>query len=186
MNFKFNWGEIHKISTNYGDLWERRCMIPFQCRNEFFSYWRKNSISLKQRGFNINKINDQWFIIETKTLKDKFKEYKKPEIEKDEEKYSLSPIIVKNEKLLRPWQIGAVGRLCAAIKKWNCAIDGSDMGIGKTYNACGVARELNMNIAIICPKAVIESWRRVIKYFEMDDKLIGIINYESLRIGKTE
>lgn len=58
---------------------------------------------------------------------------------------------------------------------------------GKTYTACGVARQLNMQILIVCPKAVMESWKRVIiKHFKMKDILIGIINYEMLRTGKKD
>lgn len=58
---------------------------------------------------------------------------------------------------------------------------------GKTYVSCAVARELNMKMVIICPKAVMESWKRVIiNHFHMKDRLIDIINYEQLRIGKRE
>jgi len=88
---------------------------------------------------------------------------------------------------LRPWQVTAVSKLCAAIKKWGCAIDGSDVGVGKTYNACGTARELDMDILVVCPKAVMESWKRVIKnHFKINHRLIGVINYEMLRMGKKD
>jgi hypothetical protein len=73
------------------------------------------------------------------------------------------------------------------IDKWGCGIDGSDVGVGKSYIACGVARELDMDILIVCPKAVMESWRRVIvNHFKMKTKLIGIINYELLRMGRSD
>jgi len=40
---------------------------------------------------------------------------------------------------------------------------------------------------VVCPKAVMESWKRVIKnHFKYWGKCIGIVNYESLRIGKTD
>ena len=88
---------------------------------------------------------------------------------------------------MRPWQVNAVGKLCAAIEEWGCAIDGSDTGVGKTYSACGVIRELDMDIFIVCPKAVMESWKRVInKHFKLGEKLVGIINYEMLRRGKKD
>lgn len=57
---------------------------------------------------------------------------------------------------------------------------------GKTYSACAVARELGYKIVVVCPKAVITSWNRVIKdHFGMENDLIGVVNYEQLRIGKT-
>ena len=56
-----------------------------------------------------------------------------------------------------------------------------------TYTATAVARELNMDIMIVCPKAVKESWKRVIKnHFKMWGKCVGITNYEALRTGKTD
>jgi superfamily II DNA or RNA helicase len=58
---------------------------------------------------------------------------------------------------------------------------------GKTYTATAVARELDMDIMVVCPKAVMESWKRVIKnHFKYWGKCVGIVNYESLRIGKTD
>lgn len=58
---------------------------------------------------------------------------------------------------------------------------------GKTYTACAVARELGYNIVVVCPKAVIKSWNKVItKHFKMGDKLIGIVNYEKLRTGRKD
>lgn len=56
-----------------------------------------------------------------------------------------------------------------------------------TYTACGVAREMNMNLLVICPKQVITSWGRVIKgHFKMNDRSLGIVNYESLRVGRKD
>jgi superfamily II DNA or RNA helicase len=58
---------------------------------------------------------------------------------------------------------------------------------GKTYTATAVARELDMDIMIVCPKAVKESWKRVIKnHFKLWGKCVGIINYEALRTGKSD
>lgn len=56
-----------------------------------------------------------------------------------------------------------------------------------TYTACAVARELDLNILVVCPKAVIKSWKKVIcNHFKMKDKLVGIINYEKLRTGRKD
>lgn len=58
---------------------------------------------------------------------------------------------------------------------------------GKTYSACAAARDLDMNMLVVCPKAVISQWHDVIeKHFQMGHKLIGVTNYEQLRIGKSE
>lgn len=58
---------------------------------------------------------------------------------------------------------------------------------GKTYTACAVARDLGYNIVVVCPKAVIKSWNKVLrKHFKMGDKILGIINYEKLRTGRKD
>ena len=56
-----------------------------------------------------------------------------------------------------------------------------------TYTACAVARDLGYNIVVICPKAVIKSWTKVLhNHFKMKDKVLGIVNYEKLRTGKKD
>ena len=88
---------------------------------------------------------------------------------------------------LRPWQAVAAGRLVSAINEWGGAIDGSDTGVGKTYTACAVARDMGMKIVVVCPKAVISSWKEVIhNHFHMGDQLIAVTNYEQLKIGKSD
>ena len=99
--------------------------------------------------------------------------------------FVLPSYTIKDSAIL--WQIGAAGKLCAAINHWGAAIDGSDMGTGKTYTACAVARELNLNLCVICPKSVIKSWNNVVKkHFNMGDKLVGVTNYEKLRLGRRD
>ena len=57
---------------------------------------------------------------------------------------------------------------------------------GKTYSACAVARDLGMKMVVVCPKAVISSWKEVIRdHFKMEKSLIAITNYEQLKLGKT-
>jgi len=58
---------------------------------------------------------------------------------------------------------------------------------GKTYTACGVARELGMKMVVVCPKAVISSWKEVItNHFHMEKQLIEVTNYEQLKIGRSD
>lgn len=58
-------------------------------------------------------------------------------------------------------------------------LDTSKTGSGKTFTACGIAKELNLGIFVICPKSVIEDWYEVAKLFEVD--IIGITNYEVIK-----
>lgn len=180
------WSEPYPVKTEYGDWWKREWLIPLKHRNEFFIYWRSNSFKLKDKGYGVYKKNEDWYLTESKPEKHLFKEFSHTApVETKEPDFFLAPKEVKNQSGLRPWQILAVGKICAAIEKWGCAIDGSDVGVGKTYTACGVVRELDMDILVICPKAVKESWRRVIRnHFKMSGRLIDITNYEQVRLGK--
>jgi hypothetical protein len=179
------WSEPYKIKTKYGEQFRREWLIPPDVRATFFDYWRGNSFKLKDKGFGVQKVDSDWFLIETKLALHHFKEYQHTAPAIEESDFILLPKDVKDVSGLRTWQVNSVGKLCAALEKWNCAIDGSDLGIGKTYIACAVARELDMDILVVCPKAVTETWRRVVcNHFSMKSRLRGIINYEMLRRGK--
>ena len=186
INLDVKWSDPYQIETKGGyPIWTRPWLIPVNYRNEFFVYWKGNSFKLKDKGYGVKKVDNDWFLTESQLKKEDFTKTKTVEAQKTDK--PLKPIELKDSTGLRPWQVTAVGTLCAAIKKWGCAIDGSDVGVGKTYNACGTARELDMDIVVVCPKAVMESWKRVIKnHFKMNHRLIGIINYELLRMGKKD
>jgi SNF2 family DNA or RNA helicase len=186
INLDVKWSDPYEIESKSGiPLWTRYWLIPVNYRNEFFVYWKGNSFKLKDKGYGVKKVDNDWFLTETHTTKDSFSKKKTADTVKSDE--PLKPYEVKTTDGLRPWQVTAVSKLCAAIKKWGCAIDGSDVGVGKTYNACGTARELDMDILVVCPKAVMESWKRVIKnHFKINHRLVGVINYEMLRMGKKD
>ena len=186
INLDVKWSDVYEIESKSGiPLWTRHWLIPMKCRNEFFVYWKSNSFKLKEKGYGVKKIDNDWLLTETHTTEDQFSKKKVVNTVKSDE--PLKSYEVKTTDGLRPWQVNAVSKLCSAIKKWGCAIDGSDVGVGKTYNACGTARELDMDIVVVCPKAVMESWKRVIKnHFKLNHRLIGVINYEMLRMGKKD
>ena len=157
-------------------------------RSSFFNFWKAQKYKLWADGFSVTKQDTEWVVYETKMCIENFKDFKGTEPPKPkEEEFWLPPYKVKNESGLRPWQVESVSRIVSSINKYGCSIDGSDLGVGKTYVACAVARELNMKIVVVCPKSVREPWRRIITdHFGMKDKIIDIINYEQLKIGKKE
>ena len=189
MNFEIKFSDPYQWENKDGDMmWRRMWRIPVEYRSPFFTFWNLKKYDLWSKGFSISKVDMDWYLYETKTCVENFAEIggasSPPSVPKAEE-FWLPPYKVKNEEGLRSWQIGAVGKIVTALNKNGCAIDGSDTGIGKTYVACAVARELNMKILVICPKSVVETWKRVIcNHFKMKDSLIGVTNYEQIRIGK--
>lgn len=84
---------------------------------------------------------------------------------------------------LYDWQVDHVNRLTFSLKKFNGAVDASDMGTGKTIMALKVAEKCNLKPVIVCPKILIPVWREwVEKFFPMFKPVI--FNYESVTRGK--
>ena len=192
INLDIQWSEPYQWENKDGDLmWRRMWRIPVESRSAFFLFWNSAKYHFWNQGFSISKVDNDWYLYETKADATKFVELgvQKPKVQdvpKPDEFWS-PPYKVKNPHGLRPWQVESVSKLVKSINATGCAIDGSDVGVGKTYVGCAVARELGSKILVICPKAVMESWRRVItNHFGMKDELVGIVNYEQIRIGKTE
>ena len=183
-----NWSETNKVQTKYGSKWMRYWVIPKDYLEGFFVFWNNSKIKLKAQGYSISKNKlGQWTLNEWQTNKADFRE----DFGKDnkvepliiQKESTLQSYTVKNVKGLKEFQIPSVAKLCAAILKNKAALDGSDTGAGKTYTAVGVARELGMGIAVVCPKAVIYSWNKVIKdHFGMKPEFV--LNYESVKTGK--
>jgi superfamily II DNA or RNA helicase len=163
-------------------------VIPTDYLEGFFVFWNGSKVKLKAQGYSVGKNKlGQWSLYEWQTYKADFREDfgrdNKVSPIKIQKESTLEEYTIKNKNGLREFQVPNVSRLCAAILKNKAALDGSDTGAGKTYTAVGVARELEMNIAVVCPKAVISSWNKVIKdHFKM--KPVFVLNYESVKTGK--
>jgi len=187
-NLFINWSETNKVQTKYGSKWMRYWVIPKDYLEGFFVFWNNSKIKLKAQGYSISKNKlGQWTLNEWQTNKADFRSDfgrdNKVEPLIIQKESTLQSYTVKNVKGLKEFQIPSVAKLCAAILKNKAALDGSDTGAGKTYTAVGVARELNMGIAVVCPKAVIYSWNKVIKdHFGMKPEFV--LNYESVKTGK--
>lgn len=81
---------------------------------------------------------------------------------------------------LLDYQKPHVKRLTDSILLNGFAVDMSDTGTGKTFCAAGVARNVNLPVFVVCPKAVIPAWKEVLGIFGIK---ATIRNYESLIRG---
>lgn len=89
---------------------------------------------------------------------------------------------INEQGLLKP-QIPHVKTLVDSLYINGFATDASETGTGKMYCAAAVAREMNVPVCIICPKAVIPQWENVIKLFGLKPK--ALVNFEKLARGST-
>jgi hypothetical protein len=86
-------------------------------------------------------------------------------------------------KTLFPPQETHVACMLAAILSNHAAIDSSKTGSGKTLCAIELAKRLRAPMLIVCPKPAITGWQREAE--GQSAEVVGIINYEKLRTGKT-
>jgi len=184
------WSDPILVNTRFGKRWVRSWEIPANYVAGFFVFWNKNKDSLTTKGYSIGKnSNNKWKLSEWNVDKNNFRQIFGTDVAKKIEPTITTPVNtlptykVKNISGLRDWQIPIVGKLCSVLEKYGAALDGSETGAGKTYAAVATARELGLNIAVVCPKAVITPWNKVINnHFGM--KSIFVLNYESVKTGK--
>lgn len=74
------------------------------------------------------------------------------------------------------YQIPAIEKHVHALKRYGSTLDASDTGTGKTYVSLFVAKALGYKPTVICPKAVIESWKSAA--VGVGHALMEIKNYE--------
>jgi len=176
MDLGSNWSPLTRIKSGGVFFDKRELIIPDSYIGAFFRYWGYNKLKLKSEGYSITKSKSGEWVLSQLVRRDDVVET-----------ITLPEYTLKYTNGLHEWQKEAAQKLCSIITTLGSAIDGSDLGMGKTYTACAVARELDKKIFVVCPKAVMESWRRVItNHFKLKDSLVGIINYEMLRRGRTD
>jgi len=189
INLDIQWSDPYQWENRDGDMmWRRMWKIPVEYRPSFFAFWNKAKFNMWNEGFSVSKIDNDWYLYETKVDPQNFKEIGgvKPSPPPEEE-FWLPPYKVKNESGLRSWQVDSVSKLVTTIHSIKSSIDGSELGTGKTFTACGVARELDVPFVVVCPKAVKSQWNNVIcNHFKLNKNLIDIVNYEMLIRGKSD
>jgi len=132
-DIQINWLPAYKIvEINGKEIWKREWLIPVNLRSPFFIYWKSKGLLLKSKGYSVMKKETDWFLIQTTKNINDFDKSKSATTEETD--FELKPIEVKHKDGLRPWQVDAVSKICAAINKWGAAIDGSDLGIGKCHS----------------------------------------------------
>jgi superfamily II DNA or RNA helicase len=77
---------------------------------------------------------------------------------------------------LLPHQIAHFNNLIHIYDKYNYAIDASDVGLGKTYIACAIAKKTDRKLHVICSASLKTKWEKVSKYFNIKDVYINTYN----------
>ena len=88
---------------------------------------------------------------------------------------------MKTEGLLER-QIPVVEEICTVLRRNGSALDGSDMGVGKTYHAGGVIRHLDLPTLVVCPTVAIPGWKSMGTALGTEFDIVG---YEVARVGSS-
>jgi superfamily II DNA or RNA helicase len=86
------------------------------------------------------------------------------------------------DKLLE-YQTANVLKDINTILKKNVCLGASDTGVGKTYMALAVCKELGKRPIIVSPKMIMPNWIDICEYFEIEP--YDIVNFETIRNCKT-
>lgn len=78
---------------------------------------------------------------------------------------------------LLDYQIPCVESLLNTVRINKRALDGGDMGVGKTFMACAVVRELGLPTVVVAPKSSLSKWEAV---GDLTGGQVTAINYEQL------
>jgi len=186
LQINLSWSLPYKI----GNIWRRECILPIEYLGGFFAFWKVNRFKMLADGFTVTKSKKtgKWYLYETKDNPALFRVFNEKENSPEaEDKFVLPSYSIKDPSGLRAWQVDAAGVLCSAINHWGAAIDGSECGVGKTYISLGAVRDLDVPFVIVCPKPVINQWKKVVNnHFHMAHNMRGIINYELLIRGRKD
>jgi len=87
-----------------------------------------------------------------------------------------------NGKLLE-YQRAQVLKLVHILLANLICLDASDTGVGKTYMALAVCKELGRRPIIVSPKTIMFNWINVCEYFDIEP--YDIVNFETVRNAKT-
>ena len=186
-----SWSPPYTVREGFATKWRREWCIPTHMIGGFFAFWKSKRFEMLADGFTVTKSEKtgKWYLYETKENVALFKVFENEPVlyNKYDDKFELPSYNIALADGLRPWQVGAAGKLVSSIKHWGAAIDGSELGTGKTYTSLAVIRELDVPFVVVCPKPVVNQWKKVINnHFHIGKDMEGIINYELLIRGRKD
>ena len=136
----------------------------------FWPVWRSPRAQSLRKAVSVRREDDGWYVYRTIMQSS------------DCQPKTISmPYILKSREKLLDYQPRAVEGLTRAVISHNAAVDASETGLGKTYTAYAVCRELNLRPGVICRKTGISNWVQAGRYFGI--KPAVIVNWEMARTG---
>ena len=156
----------------------------------FWSVYRESPDKYKEFfrevGMSMTKFRDEWELAWWSDDQLKFKPIPmdKPEADPEPElDLSSLPPLLYPEGLLE-YQLTSVQMGVRSMNLYNRVLLGHSTGVGKTFCALGIARELGKRVAVICPKPITTDWHRAAKM--MGVETYDVCGWEWAKTGKSK
>ena len=134
-------------------------------------------------GIQLGKFRDEWQLTWWSDDQLKFKQIIVTDTQAEAvQELELIPLL--HPEGLLEYQLTSVQMGVASMNKYNRALLGHSTGVGKTFCALGIARELGKRIAVICPKPITTDWHRAAKM--MGVEVFEICGWEWTKTGKSQ
>lgn len=146
---------------------------------KFWTLWRANKDAMKAAGYSVTNKNGEWVAAHWGAVND---DRRTPP--------ALTEVLVERALpaevagRLLPYQIPAVVRLSALLRKYNGVLESSDLGVGKSYSSLAAALECgHRNILVVGPIATLSGWRAVAAHFHATCGYFDLtfVGWEALR-----
>ena len=169
-----DWSHPVQLNTKRGVRMVRKSPIG----KTFWDVYREDKELCKKimadAGITLGKFRDLWELTWWSDDELKFRQIivsdNVEEQAEPEEEIILPPLL--HDSILFEYQKTSVQLGVRSIQKYNRVLLGHSTGVGKTFCALGIARELGKRVAVVCPLAVVTSWYRAAK-------LMGVEVYEA-------
>jgi superfamily II DNA or RNA helicase len=177
------WSHPIQLNTKRGVRLLKKAPIT----DQFWKVYREDKELFKEQmskaGINLGKFREEWGLSWWSTDDLKFKQI----IGSDTQVEAVAELDVV--PLLHPeglfeYQQTSVQMGVASMNKYNRVLLGHSTGVGKTFCALGIARELGKRVAVICPKPITTDWHRAAKM--MGVEVFEICGWEWAKTGKSQ
>jgi len=180
------WSAPVQLNTKRGLRLVRKAPVS----SEFWEIYKHDRELCKKimadAGISIGKFRDLWQLTwwSDDSLKfacigiDKPTEEAEPEID-----YSELPALRFPDTLYQFQQV-SVQLGVRSLMRYNRALLGHSTGVGKTFCALGIARELGKKVAVVCPKPICTDWHRAAK--TMGVEVYEVCGWEWAKTGKSK
>jgi superfamily II DNA or RNA helicase len=177
------WSHPIQLNTKRGPRLLKKAPITQQ----FWKVYGEDKELFKKQmgdaGIQLGKFREEWQLTHWSTDDLKFKQIigndNKEEIIAE---LDLSPLL--HPEGLLPYQLTSVQMGVASMNKYNRVLLGHSTGVGKTFCALGIARELGKRVAVVCPKPITTDWHRAAKM--MGVEVFEICGWEWAKTGKSQ